>query len=189
MADNNSPTIGQRIMAFVNRFREPAPPTYTPPAPGLPPREVFMPSRAPFKGDGPFLFTDMKNGKTTFYPGPPEKGLPMTIDTLTQAVSSSEKGAADPYQTRNIVGQMHGRRSDAYGTDGAYIKTGDPRGRDIHGGGTALTKSKQQYDPQQPLKPTKGCTRGHNEDVARMGNRIEEFKKDNPGVTIPYARQ
>jgi hypothetical protein len=139
----------------------------------------------------------MKNGRTTFYPGPPEKGLPMTIDTMTQAVKASEKGAADPYQTKNIVGQMHGRRSDAYGVDGAYIKTGDARGRDIHGGGTVLATlpnkkrnpKQPQFDPQQPLRPTKGCTRGHNEDVVRMGDRIEEFKKDNPGVPIPYDRR
>lgn len=203
MGDSNDNSIGHRIMAFMNRFRTPEAPAYRPPAPGLPPREVFMPSGAQgqYSGDGPFLYTDMKNGQTTFYPGDPARTwrLPKTIETKNAVVSTSKKGANDPYSTPNIVGVVHGGDRDAYGVDGAYIKTGDPRGRDIHGGGTALARGKNnkadaggvqpQFAPQQPLLPTLGCTRGHNEDVLNMGKMIEDVRQEDPKVIIPYSRR
>jgi hypothetical protein len=201
MDENNDNSIGHRIMAFMNRFRTPDPPAYKPPAPGLPSREVFMPSGAQgqYTGEGPFLYTDMKNGRTTFYPGDPARTwrLPKTIETKNAVVSTSKKGANDPYSTPNIVGVVHGGNRDAYGVDGAYIKTGDPRGRDVHGGGTRLAKGKDgkpdptkpQFAPQQPLLPTQGCTRGHNEDLVNLGKMIEEVQQESPGVKIPYSRR
>jgi hypothetical protein len=48
-------SLGQRILGL---FREPPPPDYRPPAPSLPPRQVFIPGRAPFQS-GPYLFTDI----------------------------------------------------------------------------------------------------------------------------------
>ena len=177
--------LGRRILDL---FHEPPPPSYRPPAPSLPPRQVFMPGRAPFRS-GPYLFTDIKNGRTTFDPGPYESNmLPITIETLTKADSSSKKGAADPYSTPNIVGVVHRGDSLPYGADGAYIKTGDPRGRDIHGGGTSL-KKEHYKDPNQPLTPTFGCSRGHNQDIINLGKHIEEFQQAHPGVQIPYDRR
>jgi hypothetical protein len=178
------PSLGQRILGL---FHEPPPPDYKPPAPGLPPREVFMPGRAPFR-NGPYLFTDIRNGRTTFDPGQYEPDmLPMTIDTLTKAVRGSKKGADAPYSTRNIVGTMHRGNDVRYGVDGAYIKTGDSRGRDVHGGGSGLHE--HYKDPNQPLIPTAGCTRGHNQDIINLGNRIKEFQQAHPGVPIPYDRR
>lgn len=45
------------------------------------------------------------------------------------------------------------------------------------------------FDPQQPLTPTLGCTRGHNEDVTNLGNAITNFQQANPTVVIPYVRE
>ncbi len=177
-------SLGQRILGL---FREPPPPTYTPPAPSLPPRQVFIPGRAPFQS-GPYLFTDMKNGRTTFDPGEYEPNmLPITIETLTKADSRSEKGAGDPYSTKNIVGLIRRGDDHRYGPDGAFIRTGDSRSRDLHGGGKSL---KEHYkDPNQPLTPTFGCTRGHNQDVIKLGKQIEDFQHAHPGVAIPYDRR
>jgi hypothetical protein len=147
-----------------------------------------MPGRAPFRS-GPYLFTDIRNGRTTFDPGQYEPDmLPMTIDTLTKAVSGSKKGADAPYSTRNIVGVIRRGDSHPYGAVGAYIKTGDPRGRDIHGGGSSL-RGDHYKDPDQPLTPTAGCTRGHNQDIINLGNHIKEFQQAHPGVSIPYDRR
>jgi hypothetical protein len=148
-----------------------------------------MPGRAPFH-NGPYLFTDIRNGRTTFDPGPYEPGMmPITIETLTKADSHSKKGAGDSYSTPNIVGVVRRGDQPSYGADGAYIKTGDPRGRDIHGGGSSLRKDGHYKDPNQPLTPTYGCTRGHNQDIINLGKHIEEFQQAHPGVPIPYDRR
>jgi hypothetical protein len=191
---NNSPaqkpppeklSLGRRILDL---FHEPPPPSYTPPAPSLPPRQVFIPGRAPFHS-GPYLFTDIKSGRTTFDPGPLEPNrLPITTESLTKAVRGSKKGADGPYSTPDIVGVIHRGDSRKFGPDGAYIKTGDPRGRDFHGGGSALAGN-HYLDPNQELKGTAGCTRGHNQDVINMGKEIEEFRQAHPGVKIPYDRR
>ena len=180
-------SLGKRILEL---FHEPPPPSYTPPAPSLPPRQVFMPSRAPFR-NGPYLFTDIRNGRTTFDPGPYESNrLPITIETLTKAVSHSKEGADGAYSTPNIRGVIRGiEKPLKYGTDGAYIKTGDPRGRDIHGGGSSLWKGGHYKDANQPLTPTNGCTRGHNQDIINLGKHIKEFQQLHPGVPIPYDRR
>ncbi len=57
----------------------------------------------------------------------------------------------------------NGKYGPAYGT--FYITTGDPRGRDFHGGGSAL---EDPYAPYQELKPTFGCLRGHNADGEKL---------------------
>jgi hypothetical protein len=104
-------------------------------------------------------------------------------------VKSAEQGAGDPYRTHNIVGVSNRHAGEpAFGPAGAFIDTGDyPRGRDIHGGGTSL--GSQAFDPQQPLTPTRGCTRGHNEDVINLGIAITNFQQANPDVWIPYIRE
>lgn len=55
----------------------------------------------------------------------------------------------------------------AYGT--FYVKTGDPRGRDIHGGGSGLP---DPFAPRQGWTPTLGCLRMQNEDGEDLSRRI-----------------
>ena len=69
----------------------------------------------------------------------------------------------------------------AYGT--FYIRTGDPRGRDIHGGGSGLD---DPFAPRQGWIPTYGCLRMQNEDgetLSRMiidaGNEVPFLVADN----------
>ena len=55
----------------------------------------------------------------------------------------------------------------AYGT--FYIKTADPRGRDIHGGGSGLPNP---FAPRQGWVPTYGCLRMQNVDGEELSRRI-----------------
>ena len=55
----------------------------------------------------------------------------------------------------------------AYGT--FYIKTGDPRGRDIHGGGSGLN---DPFAPRQGWVPTYGCLRMQNVDGEELSRLI-----------------
>ena len=57
--------------------------------------------------------------------------------------------------------------SPEYGT--FYITTGDPRGRDIHGGGSALD---DPLAPRQGWYPTLGCLRMQNEDGEALSRLI-----------------
>lgn len=131
------------------------------------------------------VVTDMRAGTTTFSPAP-YPGAPVTIPTRNDVVRSANPGATDPYTTPDTNWISRGTRSRAYGPDGAYIDTGDPRGRDIHGGGSRL---RDPFAPEQGWAPTQGCTRGQNEDVRRLGEAIADFKRRHPGVPIPYTRQ
>jgi hypothetical protein len=83
------------------------------------------------------------------------------------------------------IGYLRGQ-SKSYEPDGSYIDTGDLRGRDIHGGGSRL---RDPFAPQQGWVPTKGCIRGQNKDVKKLGEAIDDFKRNNPGVQIPYTRK
>ena len=132
------------------------------------------------------LTTDMKNGKTTFDPRPEDPNAnPTTIDTLNKVTSGSQLGANDPLSTPDVSCLLIGP-SRKYGPTGAYLDTGDSRGRDIHGGGSSLA---DPLAPIQPLTPTQGCTRGHNQDLQDLCNKITDFKRRHPGVPIPYIRQ
>lgn len=55
----------------------------------------------------------------------------------------------------------------SYGT--FYIRTGDPRGRDIHGGGSSLP---EPYAPRQGWLCTYGCLRMQNEDGEELSRLI-----------------
>lgn len=132
----------------------------------------------------------MGAGTTTFDPRPEDpNGTPFTIETRNDISRKSEPGANDPYKTGDVrVVSSPGttkKARDAFGPDGAYIDTGDPRGRDIHGGGTGLPDT--QAD-RQGWKETRGCTRGQNADVIELGKKINEWKKRHPGIKIPYER-
>jgi RHS repeat-associated protein len=132
------------------------------------------------------LTTDMKNGKTTFDPRPEDPNAnPTTIDTLNKVTSRSQSGANDPLSTPDVSCLLIAP-SRKYGPTGAYLDTGDSRGRDIHGGGSSLP---DPFAPIQPLTPTQGCTRGHNQDLQDLCNKITDFKRRHPGVPIPYIRQ
>ena len=62
---------------------------------------------------------------------------------------------------------------DEFGT--FYITTGDPRGRDIHGGGSGLDDPKA---PRQGWYPTLGCLRMQNEDGEALSRLIIDNGND-----------
>jgi hypothetical protein len=73
---------------------------------------------------------------------------------------------AEPYPAEN---------SRAYGT--FYISTGDSRGRDIHGGGSAC---EDPYADYQELYPTYGCLRMYNKDGIELSNLMIEDGNEIP---------
>jgi len=132
------------------------------------------------------LYTDMTKGTTTFDPQPEDpEGIPFTITTRNEVYPSSREGANDPFTTDDVAVLPYTGDPRAYGPSGAYIDTGDSRGRDIHGGGSSL---QNPLAPKQGWQPTFGCTRGQNEDVIEMGNRIQDFQSQHPNAAIPYSR-
>ncbi len=134
------------------------------------------------------LVTDMDNNTTTFDPRPEDPdGKPFTIETRNKIISSSAPGADDPFETEdvNVIDTVTNHKS--FGPDGAYIDTGDPRGRDIHGGGGA--NEKEAIKARQGWRPTFGCTRGQNKDVIKLADEIRKFQQRHPAAKIPYSRQ
>ncbi|MDT8900702.1 L,D-transpeptidase [Anaeroselena agilis] len=92
-------------------------------------------------------------GSNKFVPGVNENGVPresLPIGTYEVSAEISD-----------------GKYGPAYGT--FYITTGDPRGRDIHGGGTGLD---DPYAPNHELLPTHGCLRMQNADGTDLSRRI-----------------
>lgn len=63
----------------------------------------------------------------------------------------------------------YGKYGPAFGN--FYITSGDPRGRDIHGGGS---NCEDPYADYQPLTPTYGCLRMHNADGVELSQMIIE---------------
>jgi RHS repeat-associated protein len=135
------------------------------------------------------LHTDMKGHTTTF------KSTDIYGKTTTKAIetrndidhSKSKPDADRLYSTENIVGVSNRHAGDkAYGPAGAFIDTGDPRGADIHGGGSGLHNPFADY---QGWVPTTGCTRGQNADVISLGQTITNSQHDpaESGI-IPYSR-
>jgi hypothetical protein len=132
------------------------------------------------------VVTEITGRTTTFDPRPLEPtGQPVTIETRVNVTRDSLPGAGDPFTTPNVIVRDN-IRDPRFGPPGAYIDTGDPRGRDIHGGGTGLA---DPYEPRQGWVPTRGCGRGQNEDVQRLGDAIQDFQQRHPGVQIPYTRR
>lgn len=70
-----------------------------------------------------------------------------------------------------------GEQEQAYGT--FYITTGDPRGRDIHGGGSGLS---DPYGDYQGWVPTWGCLRMQNADGEELAEMISEA--NGAGLTV-----
>lgn len=136
------------------------------------------------------LTTDMEAGTTSFDPRPEvPDGKPTTIETRNKVTRNSKPGANDPYKTGDVrvIKTMPERLQKSYGPNGAYIDTGDLRGRDVHGGGGKTRED--AIKPQQGWRSTNGCTRGQNEDVINLGKEILEFQRRFPGVKIPYERK
>lgn len=66
-----------------------------------------------------------------------------------------------------------GMYGPAYGN--FYITSGDPRGRDIHGGGSGLA---DPYAPYQGWVPTYGCLRMQNADGVELSQMIIDAGND-----------
>jgi RHS repeat-associated protein len=135
------------------------------------------------------LKTDINGHTTTLLTTDKKDKLTVTtIETSNTVDHRALPGAGDPYTTHNVVGVVNQGNDARFGPNGAFIDTGDsPRNRDIHGGGSSLKQ--HAFDSQQPLTPTFGCTRGHNEDVINLGNALTNFQRANPDVLIPYVRE
>jgi len=132
------------------------------------------------------LVTDITQRTTTFDPRPLDpEGQPTTIETRVDVTRDSLPGAGDPFTAPNVT-VRDDIRDPSFGSPGARIDIEDPRGRHIHGGGAGLP---DPYAPRQGWVPTRGCTRGQNEDVQRLGDAIQDFQRRYPGVPIPYTRR
>lgn len=91
--------------------------------------------------------------RSDFFPGENSEGQPRA----SLPIGSYQVTADEP----------PAENSPEYGT--FYITTGDPRGRDIHGGGSALT---EPLAPRQGWYPTLGCLRMQNEDGEALSRLI-----------------
>jgi len=99
-------------------------------------------------------------GRSGFVPGFNEKGEPhesLPPGRYTVTAEVSKEGFKD----------KNGRPDHAYGT--FYITTGDPRGRDAHGGGSGLA---DPFAPRQGWADTQGCLRMQNEDGEDLSRYI-----------------
>lgn len=98
--------------------------------------------------------------RSNFVPGVNEQGQPReSLPTGTYTVTAEVN--KDGFKDRD------GRSDPAYGT--FYITTGDPRGRDFHGGGSGLPNP---YAPRQGWVDTYGCPRMQNEDGEDLSRYI-----------------
>ena len=103
--------------------------------------------------------------RRVFWQGVNDEGQPReSLPEGNYIVSAEEPGQA--------AAEANG---PAYGT--FYIRTGDARGRDIHGGGSGLS---DPFAPRQGWLATLGCLRMQNEDgealsrlIIDAGNAIE----------------
>lgn len=109
-------------------------------------------------------------GRSGFVPGFNEKGEPfesLPLGTYSVTAEVNKEGFKDKL----------GRPDPAYGT--FYITTGDPRGRDAHGGGSGLT---DPFAPRQGWLDTQGCLRMQNEDGQELSEYIMRQGKANMHV-------
>lgn len=99
--------------------------------------------------------------RDAFVPGYNDYGQPRA-----SLPNGTYNGPNDQGLMAEITGGAYG---PAYGT--FYITTGDPRGRDIHGGGSGL---EDPFSPYQGWVPTLGCLRMQNQDGEQVAAMIEE---------------
>ena len=110
-----------------------------------------------------------------------------TWDSLTKVDSKYQKDHPDhTWIGRPLSAMIVGVETGAgvantreYGPEGAAIKTNDPNGQWLHGGGG----KEDSQEPNQELKPTYGCTRLHNQDAITLGNFEKQY-----GMPIEWER-
>jgi RHS repeat-associated protein len=142
----------------------------TPPAPAL-----------------PLVTTSISGGKTTLTVSTHENTTTSTWDSLTKVDSKYQKDHPDhTWIGRPLSAMIVGVETGAgvantreYGPEGAAIKTNDPNGQWLHGGGG----KEDSQEPNQELKPTYGCTRLHNQDAITLGNFEKQY-----GMPIEWER-
>jgi hypothetical protein len=135
------------------------------------------------------IITDQTNGKTYWIPDDCCCENVTEYDSLNKVVNSAKKGANDPYKSDDTkAGKTPAMKGNpkAYGPNDGIL-TNDPRGRWIHGGGSALG-DKGARAPKQPLCATMGCTRMHNEDIQDLADKRRNKEKDDPDEKVPYQR-
>lgn len=131
----------------------------------------------------PYVVTNMTDGKTVYFD--PNTGESFEMETRNAVAKKSKGGADDPYNGR-ITGVVYPEGDDNKKKFGwAMVTTDDERHRWIHGGGSGLD---DPYAARQGWVPTLGCTRGQNEDMHQLAQRVEQFQKNNPNVPIMYYR-
>jgi hypothetical protein len=140
-------------------------------------------------GDGsaepasPYVVTNMTNGKTVYFD--PNTGDSFEMETQNAISKKSKAGADSPYTGRIMDVVYPDSEEDKRKFGWAKITTDDQRQRWIHGGGSDL---QDPNAPRQGWEHTRGCTRGQNEDVFNLAQRIEKFQQDHPDTPILYYR-
>jgi RHS repeat-associated protein len=132
------------------------------------------------------IYTDETTGRTYFNPNPELPGPIMSWESRNSVKPDSLPNAAGPYDSANVYPVRGPYKDDpnAYGPND-ILMTDDARGRWLHGGGSDLD------DPLAPLQgwePTHGCTRFQNNDIQDLVDRVRDFRRQHPGVRIPYSR-
>ena len=132
------------------------------------------------------IYTDQASGVTYFNPNPEMPGPISSWPSRSDVLPSSKPGADGPYESADFY-PAEGPRNNkprAYGPNDLLL-TDDPRYRWLHGGGSDLPNP---LAPRQGWYPTHGCTRMQNEDIQDLVNKVRDFRRNNPGIKIPYSR-
>jgi RHS repeat-associated protein len=132
------------------------------------------------------VYTDQTNGRTYFNPNPESPGPILSWDSRSPVKPNSFPDAEGPYDSANIfrVQGPYKDNANAYGPND-ILMTDDSRGRWLHGGGSDLD---DPLAPRQGWEATHGCTRFQNEDIQDLVDRVTDFRRQHPGVRIPYSR-
>ena len=107
------------------------------------------------------LYLEDENGGLSFFE--------CRSDFVAGLNDSGQPRASLPLGTYEVYALPWEDRGEGFGC--GYIVTGDPRGRDIHGGGSGC---EDPYAPRQGWCPTYGCLRMHNEDIRGLIDLIVE---------------
>jgi len=134
-------------------------------------------------GTGPaFVITNIEPGLTYFHD--PVTQDYFEIPTRNTVASRALEDADGPYHGF-ITSCLKKMYAAPYGTVKIFNDDNDRRQRWIHGGGSGL---RDPWAPRQGWVPTMGCTRGQNEDVQDLCDKIQQWQRDHPDQRIPYGR-
>ncbi|AEM50359.1 RHS repeat-associated core domain-containing protein [Stenotrophomonas maltophilia] len=130
------------------------------------------------------IVTYQNLGVTTYYDD--GGNVVKSWQSLSAVAGNALPGAAGPYKSANVypVRGPYKMNDRAYGPND-ILKTDDPRGRWIHGGGSRL---RNPLAPRQGWTPAVGCTRMQNEDIQELVDMVREAKARNPSKPISYQR-